>query len=168
MVSFSARDSAYCFFVALFRPPEVSDRSLQRRGLFLIPQNAVFQFCDFRSCLFKVEAQIAGKFNHRLHGAFPKEFKIDAHTFSYDLMVVFKSFTSDCREAISASFSDMVFWRSVIFAEAAPPSVVVTFLEDDVLPRRPEEGISSPVSVSRVPRYFLLGLDCLVRKLFMW
>ena len=77
-------------------------------------------------------------------------------------MVAFNSFTSDCREAISASFSDMVFWRSVIFAEAAPSSVVVTFLEDDVLPRRPEEGISSPVSVSSVPRYFLLGLDCLV------
>ena len=27
-----------------------------------------------------------------------------------DLMVAFKAFTSDCREAISASFSDMVFW----------------------------------------------------------
>lgn len=54
---------------------------------------------------------------------------MDAHTFSY----AFKSFTSDCREAISASFSDMVFWRTVIFAEAVLSSVVVTFLEDDVL-----------------------------------
>ena len=150
------------FFVGLFRPLKVSDRSLQRNDLFLIPQDSVFQFCDFRSCLFKVEAQIASKFDYRTQGAFPKALEMDAHTFSYDLMVAFKVSTSDCRDAISASFSDIVFWRSVILAEAIPSSVVVTFLEDDVLPRRPEEGISSPVSESSVPKYFLLGLDCLV------
>ena len=37
-------------------------------------------------------------------------------------------------------------------------AAVVTFFEEAVLPLRPEEGISSPVSGSRVPRYFLLGI----------
>lgn len=44
----------------------------------------------------------------------------------------------------------MVFWRSVIFAEAVLSSVVVTFLEDDVMPRRPEEGMSFPVYIIKI------------------
>ena len=87
---------------------------------------------------------------------------MDAQTFSYDLIVAFKAFTSVCRDRISASFSEIVFLRAAITLESELSAVVVAFFEEAVLPLRPEEGISSPVSGSRVPRYFLLGLDCLV------
>ena len=74
-----------------------------------------------------------------------------------------KAFISDWRADISSFLSAKLFSRDLILEDELSVAVLVVLLsEDEVLPRRPEEGINSPVSGSSVPRYFLLGLDCFV------